>query len=167
MVLALSTETIAVGLGDVCVTDDAAKSLAAYGLGSCIGVCVYDPIAKVGGIAHVVLPVSNPSAPGPPSTKYADVAVPALLQQILKLGSSKRRLTVKLIGGARMIQAAGFDDTIEMGARNLEMVKKALAAEGLTIAATETGGHQGRSVWLHMDSCRVMVRVAGCEPWEL
>lgn len=167
MVVALSTETIAVGLGDVCVTDDTTKSLASYGLGSCISVCIYDPVAKVGGMAHIVLPVSNPSAPGPPSTKYADVAIPALLQQLLQHGASKRRLIVKIIGGARMIQAAGFDDTIEMGVRNLAMVEKTLAAEGLTIEAADTGGHQGRSVWLHMDSCRVMVRVAGGEPHEL
>ncbi len=167
MVTALSTETIAVGLGDVCVSDDPAKSLAAYGLGSCICVCLFDPVAKVGGMAHIVLPISNPSAPGPPSTKYADVALPALLQQVMKLGASKRRLTVKLVGGARMIQAAGFDDAIEMGVRNLEMVKKAVAAEGLTITSAETGGHQGRSVWLHLESCRVMVRVAGGEPREM
>ncbi len=167
MVVALSTETIAVGLGDVCVTDDITTALASYGLGSCIGVCIYDPVAKVGGMAHIVLPTSNPSAPGPPSTKYADVAVPQLLQQTLRRGASRRRLIVKIVGGARMIQAAGFDDTIEMGARNLEMVKKALAAEGLAITAADTGGHQGRSVWLHLDSCRVMVRVAGGQPREI
>ena len=167
MVVATSAETIAVGLGDVCVTDDTTQSLASYGLGSCIGVCVYDPVVKVGGMAHVVLPSSNPSAPGPPSTKYADVAIPTLIQHVLRKGASKSRLTAKIVGGARMIQAAGFDDTIEMGVRNLEMVKKALAAEGLAITAADTGGHQGRSVWLHMDSCRVMVRVAGGEPREM
>lgn len=167
MVIAAATDTIAVGLGDVCVTDKSTQSLASYGLGSCIGVCIYDPLVKVGGMAHVVLPVSNPDATGPPSNKYADVAVPALLKQVLQLGASKSRLIVKLVGGAKMIQAAGFDDTIEMGVRNLDMVKKTLAANGLRIAASETGGHQGRSVWLHMDPCRVMVRVAGGEPREM
>ncbi len=167
MVVALSAETIAVGLGDVCVTDDTSKSLASYGLGSCIGICLYDPVAKVGGMAHVVLPASNPSAPGPASNKYADIAVPTLLQQVLRRGASKSRLVVKIVGGARMIQALGFDDAIEMGTRNLEMVKQALAAEGLTITAADTGGHQGRSVWLHLDPCRVMVRIAGSEPREM
>ena len=84
-----------------------------------------------------------------------------------KHGAIKSRLVVKLAGGAQMIQAAGFDDILEMGVRNLEMVRKALASEGVRSSAADTGGSQGRSVWLYVDSGKVMVRTAGMEPREL
>ena len=159
--------TITVGLGEVCVTNDALTSLACFGLGSCIGLCAYDPVSKVAGLAHIVLPESNHGSQGQASAKYADVAVPLLLKKLCKQGAVKSRLVVKLVGGAKMLQAAGFSNTLDMGARNLEMTRKALVIEGIRVSSADTGGSQGRSLWLSADSGKVMVRIAGMEFREL
>ena len=160
-------QIITVGLGEVRVTKDPSAVLACFGLGSCIGVCAYDPVAKVGGMAHIVLPESNHGSPGRASAKHADVAIFLLLGEMCKHGAVKSRLVVKLVGGAQMLQAAGFNDVLEMGARNLEVTKRILASENIRPAAADTGGSQGRSVWLSADSGKVMVRRAGMELSEL
>ena len=167
MLATTNEQTVTVGLGEVCVTKNPSTSLACFGLGSCISLCAYDPVSKVAGMAHIVLPESDHSNPGKVSTKYADIAVPVLLEEMHKHGATKSRLIAKLVGGAQMIQAAGFDAALEMGARNLEMTRKALASEGVHLSAADTGGSQGRSVWLSADSGKVMVRTAGMECKEL
>ena len=167
MQLLTNDQTITVGLGEICVTNDPAASLACFGLGSCIGLCAYDPVSKVAGMAHIVLPESNHSSQSNASAKYADIAVPLLLEKMRQHGAVKSRLVTKLVGGAQMIQVAGFDSVLEMGVRNLEMTKKALAGEGIRLSAADTGGSQGRSVWLSTDSGRVTVRTAGTELKEL
>lgn len=163
----VNEETITVGLGEVSVTDNPSVSLACFGLGSCIGLCAYDPVAKVAGMAHIVLPESNHSGQGETSTKFAGVAVPVLLEEMRKLGALKSRLIVKLVGGAQMILSLEFDSSFEMGLRNLKMTKKALTIEGIRPVASDTGGNQGRTVWLYADSGRVMVRTAGQAAKEL
>ncbi len=163
----VNQETITVGLGEVFATDNPSVSLACFGLGSCIGLCAYDPVAKVAGMAHIVLPESNHSGQGGTSTKFADVAVPVLLEEMRKLGALKSRVIVKLVGGAQMILSLEFDSSFEMGLRNLKMTKKALTSEGIRPVASDTGGNQGRTVWLYADSGRVMVRTAGQTAKEL
>lgn len=160
-------QTITVGLGEVCGTNDLSIVLACFGLGSCVSVCAYDPVARVAGMTHIVLPESDHSNRDRVSAKYADIAVPMLLEGMYKNGALKRNLVVKLVGGAQMLQAAGFDDALEMGTRNVETTKRVLANEGVHPSATDTGGSQGRSVWLSVDSGKVMVRTAGTELKEL
>ena len=167
MLMTTNEQTISVGLGEVCVTKDPSTSLACFGLGSCISLCIYDPVSKVAGMAHIVLPKSNHSSPGKASAKYADIAIPLLLEEMYKHGAVKSRLVVKLAGGAQMIQAAGFNDTLEMGVKNLEMTRNILASEGIRLSAADTGGSQGRSVWLSAISGKVTVRTAGMEFREL
>ncbi len=163
----IDEHTITVGLGELSVTKDPLISLACFGLGSCINLCAYDPISKVAGMAHIVLPESNHSNQGMTAPKYADIAVPLLLEEMTRLGALKSRLVVKLAGGAQMIQAAGFVDTLDMGKRNLEMTRKALADENIRGSGEDIGGTQGRSVWLSVNSGKVMVRTAGKELKEL
>ncbi len=160
-------QTITVGLGELCVTKDTSTSLACFGLGSCISLCAYDPVSKVAGMAHIVLPESNHSGQRNASSKYADIAVPQLFEEMNRQGAIKSRLVVKLAGGAQMLQAAGFEDALEMGARNLEMTKKTLDSEGIRLSAADTGGGQGRSIWLSVDSGKVVVRTAGTKFKEL
>lgn len=167
MLTTASEQVITVGLGEVCVTKDSSVVLACFGLGSCISLCAYDPVSRVAGMAHIVLPESNHSSQGKASTKYADIAVPVLLEEMRKLGATKSRLVVKLAGGAQMIQAAGFDAALEMGVRNLKMTRELLASESIRPSAADTGGSQGRSIWLSVDSGKVMVRTAGMELREL
>ena len=167
MLAPISEQTITVGLGETCVTKHPSMSLACFGLGSCISLCAYDLVSKVAGMAHIVLPESNHSSQGKPSAKYADIAVPLLLEEMCKQGAVKSRVVVKLVGGAQMIQAAGFDAALEMGVRNLEVTRRTLASEGIHPSAADTGSSQGRSVWLSAESGKVMVRTAGMELREL
>ena len=160
MINTLNT-TIVASLGEICVSKEPGAILACLGLGSCIGLCAYDPVAKVAGLAHIVLPESNRGSTGKIPGKYADTAVPMLFAEMGKYSAVKQRLVVKLVGGARMIQAAGFDPIFEMGARNLEMTVKALAAEGVRVAAAETGGNLGRSLWLEVSTGKLLTKTTG------
>jgi chemotaxis protein CheD len=154
-----ATPTIKVGLGILVATDERGKGLSALGLGSCIGVAAYDPVAKVAGMVHVMLPDSAvASAPGP-AGKYADTAIPALLDAMRRFGAEPRRLVVKIAGGAQMF-ASGAGN-LNIGARNAVAVRAALAKVGLKVAAAETGGTFGRTLELWVDDGRTTVRGVG------
>jgi chemotaxis protein CheD len=152
---------ISVSLAEVKVSGDQSRQLVCYGLGSCIGLCVYDPGLKIAGMAHIVLPRSKPNTLTDSATKFADVAVPALFAEMYKLGAVKSRLVVKLAGGAQMIQVEGFGANLEMGNKNIEATRQVLKEEGVRIAAEDVGGSHGRSVWLAVASGEVMIRTAG------
>ncbi len=90
--------SLAVGLGELLVAG--AGELVAYSLGSWVAICLYDPIVRVAGMAHVVLPAAAPGDPGPLPGKFADTAVPALLEAMRQAGAEQLRLVCKLAGGA-------------------------------------------------------------------
>ncbi len=158
-----SQETsIIVGLGEVRVTKDPAAVLTCLGLGSCIGVSAYDPVAKVGGMAHIVLPSSSGNGRNA-SPKYADVGVPLLLREMQAQGALRSRLIVKIAGGAQMSLAAGFAKAFKIGDNNVAAVDAALASERIAVRAAETGGNTGRTVRLYLESGRTIVSKAGSE----
>jgi len=163
----LTERTVMVGLGEICVTTDRSSVLACLGLGSCIGLCAYDSRARVAGMAHIVLPESNRGSMGETSTKYADIAVPRLLKEMGECGAVKPYITVKLVGGAQMIQNLALESVLHIGKRNLEMTIKILASQGIRLLASDTGGNFGRSVQLSVDSGKVMVKTVGGEYREL
>jgi len=131
--------------------------LVAIGLGSCIGLALVDRQARVAGLAHVVLPDSL-GKPGP-AGKFADLAVPALINQMELAGAVKRRLQAVLVGGARMF-AVG--PSMDVGARNSEAVRDALARAKIPIAAEATGGDRGRTARVVLGG-EITAQVAGGE----
>ena len=156
-----------VGIGQIAVSDDRAIVISALGLGSCIGVILADPRACVAGMAHVMLPQSAPSSKGPPG-KFADTAVPALLESVLKLGADPGRLIAKIAGGAQMFGAgSGGGNMFNIGERNAEAVRAALLATGIRVRAADVGGNFGRTLQVRVGSGMVTVRVVGGEPVEL
>lgn len=152
---------ISVGLGEIKVTADVSTYLVAFGLGSCIGLCAYDPQLKIAGMAHIVLPKSKPDSKNENASKFADIAIPALLSKLYKYGASKGRLIIKMAGGAQMIQIPGFSSNLEMGIKNIEATRQLLQSNGIRIVAEDVGGSHGRSVWLATASGEVMIRTAG------
>jgi chemotaxis protein CheD len=149
----------AVRMGEMFASSRADDELVAIGLGSCIGLAMVDRSAGVAGLAHVVLPDSG-NATGP-SGKFADLAIPALLDLVHRAGARKERLEIVLVGGARMFAlGAGLD----IGARNIAAVRAALSSVGLSVRAAETGGSSGRTVRVHSDGGIVTVHTAGGEP---
>ena len=133
----------------------AGDELVARGLGSCIGLALVDRFAGVVGLAHIVLPQSGEAdcEPG----KFANRAVPVLIDRVLTAGASRRRLEAVLAGGARMFELGELD----IGARNEEAVRAGLAAFGLSVRASETGGSRGRTMRVEVGSCTITVKEAG------
>ncbi len=127
-------------MGELAVSAQAGDELVAIGLGSCIGLALADADAGVAGLAHVVLPESA-GKPGP-TGKFADLAVPDLIANMVDAGAAKRRLQAVLIGGARMFTVGA---SLDIGARNTEAVRDALEREGVRIHAEEVGGNRGRT----------------------
>jgi chemotaxis protein CheD len=158
-----SVQTIPVGLGEVAVQRaDAAEPLVAHGLGSCIALCLFDPISKVAGLAHVVLPGTDPE--NAPNAKFAGSALPALLQAMARHGAATdpRRLQARLAGGAHVLAIGGTGGLPRIGDQNAEAVKAALAAASVPIVAEDVGGGKGRTVWFHpRDGGRIRVRTVG------
>lgn len=161
-----SATTILVGLGEVKISEDPESVLACLGLGSCVAVAVFDPVVKVGGMAHVVLPKSHGKV-GEKAARYADVAVPLLLDSMRKNGAVNSRLVITLVGGAQMSLAPGMGTAFKIGEDNVTAVYAALTAEGLKPKAVDIGGNKGRTVRLFIESGKAMVASAGQDTREL
>jgi len=144
-------------MGEIEVSKRAGDVLVARGLGSCIGLALVDRSAGVAGLAHIVLPQSTETDREP--GKFADLAVPALIDRVLSAGASLNRLEAVLAGGARMFELGELD----IGARNAEAVRAGLATAGLSVHAAETGGSRGRTMRVDIGSCKVTVKEAGGE----
>jgi len=130
--------------------------LSSLGLGSCVGLVLYDRVSRIGGLAHILLPHEALSrAVGGPA-RYSTTAVPHLLEAMAELGA----LTcpeARLVGGASMFAALLKGGGINMGERNVVATRRALAAAGIPLVAEEVGGDYGRSVYFDVSTGRVRV----------
>lgn len=149
-----------VGMGQV-ILAAAPRQLSAV-LGSCVGVALYHRRLKLGALAHVVLPdsVGRPCVPG----KFADTAIPHMIQQLEAKGALRGQLVAKIAGGACMFGAGG---PLQIGDNNIEAVTKALGAVGLRIQAQDVGGTKGRRVALDCATGHFLVQIVGEPPRTL
>ena len=147
-------------MAEIAVSRHEGDVLVALGLGSCIGVALLDRASLVAGLAHVVLPESRPGGATP--GKFADTAVPELLRQVTGLGGSAARLHAVLVGGAQMF-SAGASGALDIGRRNEQAVKAALAAAGIPVTTTLTGGNAGRTMRVHIGTGLVTCKQAGSQ----
>lgn len=148
-------DLVNVGVAEMKVSGNS-DTLASYGLGSCVAVAIYDPVRKVGGLAHVMLPESRGrDYPPPQPGKFANVAVPRLVEQLLELGARQGRLRCKIVGGAQMFELPGSRNSeaglacgpsANIGSRNVQAVKRALEELKVPVVGEETGGNHGRTV---------------------
>lgn len=129
------------------------------GLGSCVGLTLFDPHTKVAGLAHVMLPTSDIAREGVLNVaKYADTAVPSLLEQLLSNGAMKSRIVAKMAGGSQMFTFAGTGDSMRIGPRNVESCKIKLSELGIPLIAEDTGGNYGRTIELNCESGILFIR---------
>ncbi len=136
----------------------APATLTALALGSCVAVILYDPGAKVGGLAHVLLPSPSVGRPRPESPgRFAPTAVAALVEELLALGAAQPRITARLVGGASMFTGLQPAGTIQMGERNVHAVRQALHQHGIRLVGELVGGDFGRSVDFEVESGKVRV----------
>lgn len=158
---------VAVGIGQIAVSGDPADILVAYGLGSCVGIGVYDPATKVAGLAHILLPESAGKAPDKSEpARFADAGVDALIELMTAAGALTERLVVKLAGGASVLGMAN-GEKFKIGERNAEAIKERLKRHGLTPVASDLGGAKGRTLEVHPSSGKTFVRTAASAAIEL
>jgi chemotaxis protein CheD len=137
---------VKVGMADLNVAHQIGV-LKTTGLGSCVGVTLYDSRSKVAGMAHVMLPSSEIAREGSLNiAKYADTAIPELISRMEKLGANISKLEAKLAGGAQMFAFAGNNDTMRIGPRNVESCKEMLNRYKIPILAEDTGANYGRTI---------------------
>lgn len=131
--------------------------LITVGLGSCVAILLHDPVAHVGGMAHVLLPSPALSRQDGNPAKFPQTAVPRLLELMGQQGAITRRMSARLVGGASMFASLASPGTIQMGERNVVACRQALYQEGLVLTGEATGGDYGRTVRLWVSDGRVEI----------
>ena len=159
-----AVETV-VGVGQMSVTAAQRDRIVTYALGSCLGITIYDPSVRVGGMLHVMLPQGSSPEDRAPSraAMFVDSGVPKLFKACYALGAEKQRIVLTVAGGAALRQNEGNDDFFQIGRRNIAMLRKMLWKNGVLIAAEELGGHQSRTMRLDIASGRVTIHSEGRE----
>ncbi len=161
----MTDEIINVGVSEYYVTNNSGV-LASYGLGSCVGIALYDEAKKIGGLAHVMLPdskaISRKGSPG----RFADTAIKSMVEEMVKLGARKNRIVAKVVGGAQMFTIPGATNpknvpgpfaSLNIGERNVEATKKVLRELKIKLVAEDTGGNHGRTVYFDTSNGKVTV----------
>jgi chemotaxis protein CheD len=151
--LGADQEVLVAGIGEMVVTNNPNSALVAYGLGSCVALAIWDPRARVAGLAHFMLPT------GPltnPPVKFVDSGIPQFFSEFTRRGGDLRRAQMKAAGGAAML--AVMASTMEIGKRNAEAVQLALSQRGLRLHGSDLGGKAGRTVQLEGSTGRLLVK---------
>jgi chemotaxis protein CheD len=152
----LSDQRISVRMGEVKV-GLGKNVLFAIGLGSCVAICLYDARARVGGLAHIMLPHPLSARRPAPLGRFASSAVEHLITEMEQAGAVRRRLYARLVGGAAMFEAVLNDDGPALGERNVEASRLALKKAGILVKAEEVGGNHGRTVHFHVTDGRLLI----------
>lgn len=150
---------IKVGMADlnICKSPDAITTL---GLGSCIGIAIYDPVTKIGGLAHIMLPDSTKIRNNSNIAKFADTGITELVSRMTRAGASRTRMVAKIAGGAKMFEVTG-DAIGSIGEKNALASKKKLRELGIRLIAEDTGLNYGRTVELHCDTGEYYIKSVG------
>jgi chemotaxis protein CheD len=133
--------------------------LVALGLGSCIGVAIYDNERKIGGLAHIMLPSCEGGGSDSKSmNKFATIAIPAMIKDMVLKGCKKANMKARIAGGAHMFIDLMDEDTMNIGKRNAEAVIKVLEDEKIPLVAKDIGGHMGRTVRFDLVTGKFMIK---------
>lgn len=151
---------VKVGMADlnICKSPDVITTL---GLGSCIGLTMYDPVTKIGGMVHYMLPDSTQVRNNENIAKFADTGIDELLKRVVAAGASRQRLVAKIAGGAKMFETTGVSAIGNIGARNAEAAKQILKQKGIRLIAEDTGLNYGRTVELHCETGEFYIKAVG------
>ncbi len=153
-------DKVVVGVADLAVARDVSKSIITYALGSCIGVTVYDPVAKVGGMLHFMLPESSvsPEKAQLNPAMFGDLGIPLLFQKVMELGARRDRVIVCAAGGAEVLADDGH---FRIGNRNRTILRKVFWKLNLLLAADDTGGQHSRTLSMRLSDGVVAIRSQG------
>ncbi len=159
-------EIIKVGMADlkVCKAPDALTTL---GLGSCVGIALWDTASGVGGLSHIMLPDSTKIKNNSNIYKFADTAIDELIRQLLKLGAVRARLKAKITGGASMFAFQSLNEELQVGKLNVIAVKEKLAKERIPLIAEDTGGSKGRTIVFYPQTGKIRIRKVDCPEYDI
>ncbi len=154
------SELIKVGMADLklCKAPDGITTL---GLGSCVGIAIRDPVTKIGGLAHIMLPDSTIFQNSTHIAKYADTGAKELVRIIVAAGANRARLVAKIAGGAQMFAFQSKNELTTVGDRNVAAVKKVLAELHIPILASDTGLNFGRTVEFFPETGNYVIKAVG------
>ncbi len=154
-------QMIKVGMADlkICKAPDA---LTTIGLGSCIGIAIYDPSTKISGLAHIMLPDSTAIRNNSNIAKFADTGIRKLYEDMIKAGANKSRMVAKIAGGAKMFEMPGASASgINVGDRNAEASRAMLKQLGIRLVAEDCGLNYGRTVELYSETGEYHIKAVG------
>lgn len=156
-------EMIRVGMADlnVCKAPDAITTL---GLGSCVGIVLFDPETKIAGMVHVMLPDSTKIRQNQNAAKFADTGITMLIDKMMEKGAGRSRLVAKLAGGAQMFAFNSNNDMLRIGERNVEAAKEKLNEFKIRILAEDTGLNYGRTIEFYPENGDLLIKAVGKEP---
>ncbi len=149
---------------DVCLPPDAITTL---GLGSCVGVVLYDPTKKICGMVHVMLPDSTKIKNNENIAKFADTGIDELLKRVIALGANRRSIVSKIAGGAQMFSFKTDNDMLRVGERNVEACKAKLKQLQIPIIAEDTGKNSGRTIEFYPETGELLVKSVGKTPYKI
>ncbi len=153
---------ITVGVADMKISSDPGDILVTHALGSCLGISLWDPVSRVGGLLHAMLPDSliDPRKGIESPYMFIDTGVPRLFRECYKLGAEKQRLIVKVAGGATC-KSNVEDDYFQIGKRNFVTLRKLLWKNNVLVKAYDVGGNQSRTMTLQVESGAVTLKTNG------
>lgn len=153
-------------MADMVVSDDVSAQLVTYSLGSCVGIAIYDPVAKVGGLLHAMLPDStlNLARAAERPYMFVDTGMPAMFHAVYALGGAKSRIVVKVCGGAEFLDTGKI---FRIGQRNVEAALAMLARNQVKVTARETGGCESRTMRLDLANGNLVLDIPGTKPYLL
>ena len=160
MVLAKDYDELQVGIAEFKVTV-APNRLITLGLGSCVGVSLYDPVMKLGGLLHIMLPDSTQFKDVSKPAKFADLGIPVLISDLKRRGGNVSRFQSKLVGGAQMFSGMDKKMILNIGERNYKAARQILKDLRIRILAEELGGNRGRTMIFDTATGEVFIRTLG------
>jgi chemotaxis protein CheD len=159
-------KSLIVGVADMAVSNDPGAELVTYSLGSCLGITIYDPAKKIGGLFHVMLPDSKIDAAKAVSAPFmfVDTGLPRLFHSAYNLGADRSRLVVKVAGGAQLLDER---NVFNIGGRNYQALTDLIARNGLVIHSRDIGGMSSRTLRFDLATGNVTVKTPGADAYSL
>ncbi len=153
---------LTVTISDMGISDNAEDVLVTYSLGSCVGLALYDPEVRVGGLVHCMLPLSktDKSKAKKNPCMFVDTGVAVLLQGLFDLGAQRKRLVAKVAGASRLLDEKGM---FKIGERNYTVLRKILWKNDVLIASEDVGGQKARTMYLHIETGLTIIKSGGQE----
>ena len=153
-------EIIKVGMADL-NTIKAPGILTTLGLGSCVGIALYDKYNKIAGLAHIMLPSSKEIKNNENKAKFADTGIELLIEMMVKEGAKKENLTAKVTGGSQMFSFNNNNSVLKIGERNVTATKEKLNDLNIRIISEDTGGNYGRTIELNAEDGSLLIKTIG------